>query len=68
MRESLRHRHFSETTRKLHIFCPHRDRTGISVHVVIRDGQCYRSEHCHVIWCKYNSLQSDLKSILSLIW
>lgn len=48
--------------------CPHRDMSGVNVHVVIRDGQCYRSEYCHVIWCKYNSLQSDLKSILSLIW
>lgn len=68
MRESLRHKHYSEATRKLHMMCPHRDRTGIRVHVVIRDGICYRSDDCPVIWCKYNSLQAKTDSFLSLVW
>ena len=66
-KEGLKNR-YSDTTGKLHIQCPHRDRTGISVHVVIRGGQCYRSESCMVINCKYNRLQSDIKSLLSLTW
>lgn len=59
---------FSDTTGKLHTLCPHRDKTGISVHVVIKGGYCYRSENCIVIKCKYNRLQSDVKTLLSLTW
>ena len=61
-------RHYCDTTRKLHVPCLHADKTGISVHVVVRDGYCYRSENCLVISCKYNRLQSDIKTLLSLTW
>jgi hypothetical protein len=53
---------------KLHLPCPHSDRTGVNIHVVIKDGYCYRSEECLVIWCKFNRLQTDLDAFLSLIW
>ena len=61
-------KHYSEVTGKLHIPCPFRDLTDINVHVVIKGGYCYRSEQCMVIKCKYNRIQSDLKSLLSIIW
>lgn len=61
-------RSFASDTGKIHTRCPHSDRTGIKVHVVIRDGYCYRSNDCMVIWCKYNSIQTDLDSFLSIIW
>jgi hypothetical protein len=50
------------------MLCPHRDKTGVSVHVVIKGGYCYRSECCMVIDCKFNRLQSDIRSLLSLTW
>jgi hypothetical protein len=59
---------YAVETGKLHLPCPHQDRTGINVHVVIKDGYCYRSEQCLVIWCKFNRLQTDLDAFLSLIW
>ncbi len=61
-------KHFSETTGKLHIPCPHRHLTGINVHVVIKEGYCYRSEECMVIKCKFSHLQTDLERLLSLTW
>jgi hypothetical protein len=61
-------KHFSEETGKLHIPCPHSHLTGIKVHVVIKDGYCYRSRECMVIKCKFSYLQTDLKSLLSLTW
>ena len=68
MKYCFKERHFSESTRKLHIPCLHREKTGIYIHVVIKDGYCYRSEQCMVVQCKYNRLQSDIASLLSLTW
>lgn len=61
-------KHFSEMTGKLHIPCPHRESTGIRVHVLIKEGKCYRSEQCMVIKCKFNRLQTDIGCLLSLTW
>ena len=68
MRYNLKDSHYSEATGKLHILCPYRDKTGISVHVVIREGHCYRSRQCMLINCKFNVLQSDIQCLLSLAW
>ena len=68
MKNRFKEKHFSITTGKLHISCPHPEKTGIKIHVVVKDGYCYRSEHCMVFWCKFNRLQSDIDSILSLAW
>jgi hypothetical protein len=59
---------FSESTGKLHIYCPYRERTGINVHVVIKGGYCYRSRQCMVVQCKFNSIQLDIDALLSLVW
>ncbi len=61
-------KHFSETTGKLHIACPYRKSTGVDVHVVIKDGYCYRWEQCMVVQCKFSQLQADIESLLSLTW
>jgi len=61
-------KHFSESTGKLHIPCPHCEKTGITVHVVVKEGFCYRSGDCLVINCKFNRLQSDIEALLSLAW
>ena len=68
VKDTFLEKHFSETTGKLHAPCPHRESTCINVHVVIKDGFCYRSEQCMVIKCKYNRLQSDISCLLSLTW
>jgi hypothetical protein len=59
---------FSESTGKLHIYCPYREKTGINVHVVIKDGYCYRSRQCMIVQCKFNSIQLDIEALLSLVW
>ncbi|MBI5098817.1 MAG: hypothetical protein HZB30_06215 [Nitrospirae bacterium] len=59
---------FAVETGKLHIPCPYRERTEINIHVVVKDGYCYRSEECDVIWCKFNRIQTDIDSLISLIW
>lgn len=59
---------FSESTGKLHLPCPYKEKTGIEVHVVIRGGWCYRSGQCMVLECRYNRMQSDIDSLLSLMW
>jgi len=59
---------YSFTTGKLHVPCPFRSMTGINIHVVVKDGFCYRSEECSVIACKYNRLQTRIISLLSLVW
>jgi hypothetical protein len=59
---------YSESTGKLHIYCPYRERTGINVHVVIKDGYCYRSRQCMIVQCKFNSIQLDIEALLSLVW
>jgi hypothetical protein len=61
-------KHYDDVTGKLHISCPHRERTGIYVHVVVKDGYCYRSHECMVVECRYNKIQSDIKKLLSLTW
>ena len=66
-REGLERR-FSERTGKLHIYCPYRTETGITVHVVIKEGCCYRSRDCMVLRCKYNASQTDPSTVLSLVW
>lgn len=68
MKEVYLRSRYSDTTGKLHMPCPHREKTGVSVHVVIKGGYCYRSEFCMVIDCKFNRLQSDIRSLLSLTW
>ncbi|MBU4320347.1 MAG: hypothetical protein Q8N12_08750 [Thermodesulfovibrionales bacterium] len=68
MHPSIKEKHYSETTRKLHLPCPYAEETGIHIHVVIKDGNCYRSEQCMALKCKFNRLQSDIKTILSLTW
>ena len=67
-KDSMMQKTYAVETGKLHLSCPHKDRTGVNVHVVIKDGYCYRSEQCMVIWCKFNRLQTDLDAFLSLIW
>lgn len=64
----LRDKKFSEMTGKLHLPCPYTEKTGITIHVVIKDGCCYRSEECLVIGCKYNRYQSDIERIISVTW
>lgn len=59
---------FSESTGKLHIYCPYKEKTGINVHVVIKDGYCYRSRQCMIVQCKFNSIQLDIDALLSLVW
>lgn len=68
MRRIAIEKRYSDTTGKLHLPCPHSGETGIRVHVVIRAGICYRSESCLVIRCRFNRLQSDIRSLLSLTW
>jgi hypothetical protein len=68
MKSAYPEKHYSETTGKLHIPCPHKNTTGIGVHVVIKDGYCYRSCDCMVIKCKFNRMQSDIGCLLSLTW
>lgn len=59
---------YSEETRKLHIPCPYCRKTCINVHVVVKEGVCYRSKECMVVECKFNSIQSDIKALVSLVW
>ena len=68
MKRLMREKHYSDASGKLHIQCPYRAETGINVHVVIKEGFCYRSEQCLVIKCRYNRLQTDIRSMLSLTW
>jgi hypothetical protein len=68
MKDPLMQKCFAIESGKLHMSCPYKERTGVDTHVVIKDGYCYRSEECTVVWCKFNSLQKDLDSFLSLIW
>jgi hypothetical protein len=67
-RDVIGAKRYSEATGKLHIPCPHRERTGISIHVVVRDGCCYRSGQCLVFECKFHEFQNDLEKILSVTW
>lgn len=64
----LDQKRFAEETGKLHIPCPHRDKSGVGIFVVIKNGQCYRSDVCMVIECKYNTIQNDLEKVLSVTW
>jgi len=68
MKDPLMHKSYAVETGKLHVPCPYKDKTGINIHVVVKDGYCYRSEECMIIWCKFNSLQTDLDAFLSIIW
>ena len=68
MKNYFLQKRYSEATRKLHLPCPHSEVTGVNIHVVLKNGVCYRSDVCMVIKCKYNRIQSDVKSLLSLVW
>ncbi|GER92890.1 hypothetical protein [Dissulfurispira thermophila] len=68
MRFFFDEKRFSESTGKLHIYCPYREKTGINIHVVIKDGYCYRSRQCMIVQCKFNSIQLDIEALLSLVW
>jgi hypothetical protein len=59
---------FSMMTGKFHMPCPYREETGVKINVVVKDGYCYRSEQCMVVWCRFNRLKSDLDTILSFLW
>ena len=61
-------KHYSEATGKLHIPCPHKQKSGVYVHVVIREGSCYSSGECMVFECKFNNMQGKLETILSVAW
>ncbi|HLA49947.1 MAG: hypothetical protein AAB310_00010 [Nitrospirota bacterium] len=61
-------KHYCVTTGKLHIPCPYSEKTGINTHVVIKDGYCYRSGQCMIVWCKFNRFQNDIDTILSVLW
>lgn len=67
-KENIFGKKYCENTGKLHVPCPHKARSGVFIHVVIRDGQCYRSKDCLVFDCKFNTLQNDLDSIVSVVW
>jgi hypothetical protein len=68
MKDPFMKKQFAMETGKLHLPCPYSEKTGIHIHVVVKDGYCYRSEECTVIWCKFNRLQTDIDSLISLIW
>jgi len=68
MKTKYLEKRYSEPAEKLHIPCPYSSMTGINVHVVIKNGHCYRSESCLVLKCKFNRMQSDIKTLLSLTW
>lgn len=68
MKKLFTEKHYSDSTGKLHMPCPHREQTGLGVHVVIKDGFCYRSKDCLVVRCKYNRVQRDIQCLLSLTW
>lgn len=68
MKDPFMQKNYAIETGKLHIPCPFRNQTGINIHVVVKDGYCYRSEQCIVVWCKFNRIQTDIDSLLSLIW
>ena len=59
---------FSVSTGKLHMPCPHQDQSGIYIHVVIKNGVCYRSDVCMVIECKYHGRHNDIETIISITW
>jgi len=67
-RSALCDKRFSESSGKLHMPCPHPKKSGVYIHVVIKGGYCYRSGDCLVFECKFNKTQSDLKSVLSVVW
>ncbi|MDA8169505.1 MAG: hypothetical protein M0Z59_07385 [Nitrospiraceae bacterium] len=68
MKDASEKKRFSESTGKLHINCPYKEKSGVQVHVVIKGGYCYRSGQCMVLECKYHRLQSDIESLLSIMW
>jgi hypothetical protein len=67
-KDLLNTKRFCEFTGKLHIPCPHKEKSGIYIHVVVKGGYCYRSDECMVIECKFNRLQGDIERILSVTW
>ncbi len=67
-RDVVTNKRYSETSGKLHIQCPHKERTGINIHVVIKGRYCYRSDECMVIECKYNKMRNKIENVLSMTW
>jgi hypothetical protein len=68
MKDFFLQKRYSESTKKLHIPCPFSEKTNIKIHVVVKNGYCYRSESCIVVQCKYNKIQTDIEAWLSLLW
>jgi len=48
--------------------CAHKEKTGITIHVVIKDGSCYKSGQCMVVECKYNRIQDSIDDLISITW
>lgn len=59
---------YSISTGKLHVSCPHPAKSGISIHVVVKDGCCYRANDCMVFECKFNPMRMDIERVLSVSW
>jgi len=59
---------FSESTGKLHMPCVYKEKTGINIHVVIKDGACYKSGQCMVVECKFNRIQDSIDELISITW
>ncbi len=59
MQQSFFRKRYSNGMDKLHVMCPCPDRTGINIHVVIKEGACYRSRTCLASDCKYNKTPTD---------
>ena len=51
-------------TGKLHMPCPFKQITGVNMHVVVKNGFCYRSKQCMAVKCRFNRLQSNLECLL----
>lgn len=64
----LQEKRYSEATGKLHMSCPHNEKTGINVHIVIKEGECYKSGQCMVVECRYNNFQEDVERLISVTW
>jgi hypothetical protein len=67
-KQAIQEKKFSEMTGKLHLPCPYRNKTGIKIHVVIKDGICYKAGQCLVVECKHNNIQDDLERLISITW
>jgi hypothetical protein len=67
-KQAIQDKKFSEYSGKLHKPCPHRDKSGINIHVVIKEGVCYKAGQCLVVECKHNTFQEELEDLISVTW